>query len=255
MPALAVPDIDLNHIADTGLWRAIRTLRALGARLLGQVRALPDANQRRRDEVSRLKGDPGRPVITPTTPPPAADHAAERERRQPTPRQVPPKRQQLVIERTATLAVDPAALPPDAEVKAFEDVVGQAVVFPTDNVLFRKATWYAPAAGQTYLAPLPPGDDGQFGPGLVTLVLTRYCAGHISEAKSLARLRGIGGLISAGHLSDLLIAQREAFHAQKAAVVEAGLARSPWQHADATSTRVNGQNWAGHIRGHPRSTA
>jgi hypothetical protein len=89
----------------------------------------------------------------------------------------------------------------------------------------------------------------------VTLVLTLYFAGNMSEAKILALLHSLGVLISAGHLSDLLIKERDAFHAEKAAVVEAGLASSPWQHADDTSTRVNGQNWACHLLCNPLYTA
>jgi hypothetical protein len=255
MAAIVVPDIDLDQIADSGLCRAVRTLLALVESLLGQVRALQEENQRLRDENSRLKGEQGRPVIRPQTPPPAANHSSERERRQPTPRQVTPKRQQIVIDRTETLVVDPATLPPDAEFKDYVEVVVQEVAFHTANVLFRKEKWYAPSAGKTYLAPLPPGYDGQFGPGLVTLVLTLYFAGNMSEAKILELLRGIGVLISAGHVSDILIKHQDAFHAEKAAIVEAGLASSPWQHADDTSTRVNGQNWTCHILCNPLYTA
>jgi len=49
-------------------------------------------------------------------------------------------------------------------------------------------------------------------------------------------------VISEGQISNLLIKAQEGFHAEKAAVFEAGLASSPWQHLDETSTRVNGQN-------------
>src|SRR5450756_160749 len=49
-------------------------------------------------------------------------------------------------------------------------------------------------------------------------------------------------LISDGQLSNLLIKDQEGFHAEKSAIHEAGLASTPWQHLDDTSTRVNGQN-------------
>jgi hypothetical protein len=142
MPAIVIPDIDLDQIADTGLCRAIRALLALVESLLGQVRGLQDENQRLRDEVSRLNGEQGRPVIRPQAPSPA-DHSSERERRQSTPRQGTPKREQIVIDRTETLAVDPATLPPDAERKGYEEVVVQDVVLHTDTVLFRKEKGYS----------------------------------------------------------------------------------------------------------------
>jgi hypothetical protein len=53
--------------------------------------------------------------------------------------------------------------------------------------------------------------------------------------------------ISAGQLSDLLIKDQEPFHAESAAVRNAGLASSPWQHLDSTSTTVNGKQEPCHI--------
>jgi hypothetical protein len=52
----------------------------------------------------------------------------------------------------------------------------------------------------------------------------------------------MGIQISAGQLSNILVKDGEAFHAEKGEVCEAGLASSPFQHIDQTSTRVNGQN-------------
>ena len=45
------------------------------------------------------------------------------------------------------------------------------------------------------------------------------------------------------------------FHAEKEALYQAGLASSPWQHLDDTSTRVNGQNGYCHIVCNPLYTA
>jgi hypothetical protein len=254
MPDLALPDIDLDQIADEGARRVIRGLLNLVEVVLAEHRALREENQRLRDEINRLKGERGTPVFKAKTPP-AADHSSEPERRRPTPRQIPPKLQQVVIDRSETLTVDRALLPADAEFKGYEAVVVQDVLLRTDNVLFRKEKWYAPGQQRTYLAPLPPGYAGQFGPGVVTLVLTLYFAGQMSEAKIVELLRSVGLKISDGHVSDLLIKDRDAFHAEQAAVVEAGLASSPWQHVDDTGTRVNGQNQFCHILCNPLYTA
>src|SRR6266545_5412630 len=64
-----------------------------------------------------------------------------------------------------------------------------------------------------------------------------------------------GVQISDGHISNLLIKDQGAFHAEKDALYRAGLASSPWQHLDDTSTRVNGQNGYCHIVCNPLSTA
>src|SRR5262249_3233892 len=47
---------------------------------------------------------------------------------------------------------------------------------------------------------------------------------------------------SAGEVSNLLVKGRDSFHAEAAAVREAGLASGPRQHLDDTATRVGGQD-------------
>lgn len=134
-------------------------------------------------------------------------------------------------------------------------MVVQDVVFRPDNVLVHKEKWYSPGERKTYLAPLPPGYAGQFGPGLKALTLVFYDGGQMSEPKILGGLRGVGVRLSDGHLSDLLIKDQAPFHEEKTAVVEAGLRGSPWQHTDDTATRVNGQDQHCHILCNPLYTA
>ena len=64
----------------------------------------------------------------------------------------------------------------------------------------------------------------------------------------------MGVQISDGQVSNLLIKDQAAFHAEKDALYQAGLASSPWQHLDDTSTRVNGHNGHCHIVCNPLYT-
>ena len=138
--------------------------------------------------------------------------------------------------------MDPAVLPPEARFKGYAEVVVQDLIVRPDTILFRKETYYSPTMRQTYRAALPAGYRGQFGPGLKAFVVVLAFAGQMSEAAILTLLRSVGVQISAGQLSNLLIKDQAAFHAEKGAVYEAGLRSSPWQHCDDTATRVNGQN-------------
>jgi hypothetical protein len=236
-------DLDLSTIADDRMRELVVRLLNIIETVTADLRAAQAENQRLRDEIARLKGEQGQPPTKPTTPvPPTPNHSSERERRRPIERVKRGKRDQIVIDRTQPLAVDPAILPPDAQFKGYEEVVVQDVVIRTDNVLFRKEKWYAPSTGQTYLAPLPAGYQGAFGPGIQALVLVFYFASQMTEPKIADFLAHVGISISDGQISNLLIKDQVPFHTEKDAVYAAGLRSSPWQHLDDTSTRVNGQN-------------
>jgi hypothetical protein len=130
----------------------------------------------------------------------------------------------------------------------------QDLVVRTDNVRFRKEKFYSPSEGKTYLAVLPPGYTGEFGPGIRALALVFAFACQMTEPKILAFFEHSGIQISAGEISNLLIKDHAAFHAEKDAVYEAGLRSSPWQQIDDTGTRVNGQNEHCHVVNNPLHT-
>jgi hypothetical protein len=133
--------------------------------------------------------------------------------------------------------------------------VVQDLLLRPDTVCFHKAKWYSPTTGQSYLAPVPVGYEGEFGPGIKALTLAWYFAGEMSEPKIRDVFASVGIQISAGQVSNLLIQHQEPFHAEAAAVLAAGLRSSPWQHLDDTPTRVNGQNHACHVLCNPLYTA
>jgi hypothetical protein len=235
--------VDLSKIQDENARQLIVQLLNLIEDLSADLRDAQAQNQRLRDEINRLKGERGKPKIKGNTPkPPRVDYSSEKERRKPKPRQKQAKKAKLEIHREQTLEVDKANLPPDAEFKGYEDIVVQDVVFRADNVCFHKEKFWASSTGQTYLAELPRGYEGQFGPGLKALTLTLYFGGGMSEPKIRGLYENVGVQVSSGQLSNLLIKGQEAFHAEKEEVCEAGLGSSPWQHIDQTSTRVDGQN-------------
>jgi len=114
--------------------------------------------------------------------------------------------------------------------------------------------YYSPRAHKTYLADLPPGYTGQFGPGIKALALVQYHACNVAEPKLLEFFGNVGIIISAGELFNLLIKNQTVFHAEKTAIYAAGLRSSPWQHLDQTSTRVNGVNQQCHVLCNPLYT-
>jgi hypothetical protein len=248
-------DLDLESIADGQARELVRGLLNLLEEVMADLRAAEAEIQRLRDENNRLKGEQGQPKIKPNKPLESTDHSSEKERRKPKEWSKGSKTDNIAIGREQLVEIDRDSLPPDARFKGYEDVVVQDVIFRTDNVLFHKEKFYSPSQHKTYLAPLPQGYSGQFGPGVKALALVFYFGAQISEPKVAELLRNVGVQISDGQVSNLLIKDQDAFHGEKQSLYRAGLASSPWQHMDETGTPVNGENWHCHIVCNPLYTA
>jgi hypothetical protein len=238
-----VAKLDLATIEDVGAREALRALSNLVEELVAEVQALRAELAQVKDENARLKGGQGRPKLRPGKSAGSTDYSSEQERRTAPPGwQKRGKQDRVRIDRTERVTVDPALLPPDAVFKGYETVVVQDLVLRTDTVAFELAVWYSPTERRSYRARRPVGyDTGTFGPHLRALVLTLAYGGGMSETKIHALLEEHGIVIAAGTVSHLLTEGRTAFAAEAQAVLKAGLASTPYQHLDDTSTRVDGE--------------
>jgi hypothetical protein len=244
-----IQDLEGARQAMVLLLNLVETLKAENQELRGQV-------QRLRDEINRLKGEQGKPDIKPNRQQRVScDHSSEQERRKPQERKKRRKLDRVKIDRTEELDVEPERLPADAEFKGYEEVTVQDLTIHTDNVLFRKRKYYSASEGKTYLAELPLGYAGEFGPGIKSLAIVMHFGMQATEPKILEFFGHFGIQISSGQLSNILIKDKETFHAEKDAIYEAGLRSSPWQHIDETGARVNGQNQHCHIVCNPLYSA
>ncbi len=246
-------DLDLSSLGDERSRELVGQLLNLIEGLSADLRTAQAEIQRLRDENNRLKGEQGQPRLKGNSPQPS-EHSSERERRKPVGHVKRSKVNRIAMDREQTLEVDREQLPVDAVFKGYEDILVQDVVVQTDNVLFHKEKWYAASSGQTYLAALPAGYQGEFGPGVRALALVFYYGSQMTEPKIADWFANVGLSISTGQISNLLIKAHEAFHREKDAVYGAGLRSSPWQHVDDTGTRVNGQNYHCHVITNPLHT-
>lgn len=240
-------DLDLSGIHEENARKLVTILLNQIEELSANLRVTRIENQQLRDEINRLKGEQGQPGIKANVTQSVAKHSSEKERSKPRVRHKKSKKASIVINREEVVKVNRESLPADARFKGYEEVVIQDILLSADNVRFRKEKWYSPSQHQTYLAALPAGYAGQFGPGLKSLVPTLYFGGQMTEPKILEFLGYAGIQISPGQISGLLTKGQEEFHAENEAVCEAGLQSSPEQHVDDTPTRVNGQNYYCHI--------
>lgn len=248
---------DPNQITNLdGARQAITLLLNLVEELKQENEHLRDQVQQLRDEINRLKGEQGKPDIKPNKSAKAASrHSSEQERRQRKPHRKSSKVNKIEVNREEKLLVARDQLPVDAQFKGYETVVVQDIQLRSDNVCFHKEKFYSPSQRQTYLAALPTGYVGEFGPGIRSLVMTLYYGSEMSEPKIVELLQNMGVHISDGQISNLLIKEKAAWHEEKRAIYRAGLTSSSWQHSDDTATRVNGENQHCHVVGNPLYTA
>ena len=249
-------NLDIKKIDDLPSARkCILLLYNLVEEMNQEIRELHEQIQYLRDENNRLKGEQGKPDVKPDKKPPSSDCSSEKERHRPKKRKKKKKKKRIKIDRTQVLEVDKDLLPEDAEYKGIVEVVVQDLKVVTANVLFLKKKYYSPSEGKTYLAELPPGYDGEFGPGIKGTIISLYFGYNMSEPNILQFCLDGGAKISAGQISNFLIKKQEKFHEEKDAVYEAGLNSSPWHHIDDTGTRVKGKNQHCQILCNPLYTA
>jgi hypothetical protein len=252
----AVARLDLTTIVDDGVRETVQALSNLVEELVGEVQALRAELAQVKDENARLKGGSGRPKIR-AGKAGGGDYSSEAERRAPPKTwQKRGKQDRLRVDRTERVAVDPATLPADAVFKGYDRVVVQNLVLRTDTAAFELAVWYSPSEGRSYRARRPAGyDDGTFAADLRALVVELVYRGGMSETKIHELLEAHGVAIAAGTVSALLTESRAAFADEARDVLRAGLASTPYQHLDDTSTRVDGDSWYCQILCNPFYTA
>jgi regulator of replication initiation timing len=234
--------IDPKEIVDNAVRQTVELLLNLIEQLNSKVKDLEEENQKLRDENNRFKGEQGKPDIKANLKGFKKDHSSEKERKTPSSHSKSSKKAKIKIDRSEIVEYPQSELPEDAQFKGYEEVIVQDIFLKTDNVLFRKQKYYSPQTGKTYLAELPLGYDGEFGPGVKSLVMSLYYGGNMTQGKLLEMLEDIGISMSAGYLSNLLIKNQGDFEAEFNEVYVSGLESSPWQHLDQTSARVKGVN-------------
>ncbi|MES0447784.1 MAG: hypothetical protein ABUJ92_14725, partial [Desulfobacterales bacterium] len=213
-------DLDINNIRnlDDSL-DYIRKLLNLVETLSQENRELKRQIQELRDENNRLKGEQGKPKVKPSKKNPG-QYSSEKERKKPKKRKKRSKKDRIKTHDNRICYVDKSLLPKDAQFKGYDPVVVQDIKFEAHNTLFLKEKYYSPSLSKSYLASLPPGYKGEFGPGLKTLSLKLYFDTNVTQLKILDLLDDAEIKISAGQLSNFLIKDHDVFHEEKDALYE-----------------------------------
>ncbi len=152
---------------------------------------------------------------------------------------------EIRIDRQVDCPVDTSQLPPDAKFNGYEYKIVQDVIIKTDNVEFKRETYFSPSLNRCYLGEVPAGyDKGDFGPNINADIIVFKYVGGMTIPKIAELYRNIGTLISRSYISNYLTKSEaiDTFHHEKAQMHEAAIEVSDYVQVDDTGTRVNGQN-------------
>src|SRR3954464_5758344 len=226
-----LPDLDALSLDE---------LKKLVVQLLVRVSALEEEILQLRAENARLKDLPKKPKLAPG----GMDKATERDKRARTKEARRQRRKRQNGRRTPPVTEERALVieaPAGSRRRGFEPFTVQDLNLTPQVILFRRERWVTPD-GQEILAPLPPEVSGHFGPGIVRYVLMQHVQGQVTVERLLAQLNGLGVRLSKGQIVAILTANKDVFHAEKDAILEAGLASAAWVTVDDTAARHAGHD-------------
>lgn len=160
-----------------------------------------------------------------------------------------PKVPLITIDRKVKCPVDISLLPDDAVKKGYEDKAVQDIIIKRDNVKFKREIYYSASLNKRFIAPVPLGYEGEFGPNINAGIFSMKYVNGMSNPKILEFYQNVGVRISATYINDQLIKSNniDKFHREKEDLHKAGLEFSPYIQIDDTGTRVNGKNHYTHI--------
>ena len=101
----------------------------------------------------------------------------------------------IKIDRTEICLIDKSILPADAQHAGYVDNVVQDIIIKRDNILFKKEIYHSPSQRKIFIAEVPSGCDGEYGPGIKAEILGMKYINNMSEPKIFEALQSLGVVI------------------------------------------------------------
>ena len=150
------------------------------------------------------------------------------------------RKKKLTIQKTEI--IKPDNLPAGSRLLGYEDYIVQDMVIQPYNTRYRLARYRTPD-GTNVIGVLPEEVQGShFGVTLKSYILHQYYHQRVTQPLILQQLTEWGIDISSGQISNILIRDKEEFHAEKDELLSAGINNSSYIHVDDTGSRHDGKN-------------
>ncbi len=225
----------------------VKSLMALLEQFAERIQLQDEQIDQLKDEVNILKGEKKRPQFKPSkldkqTPVDNEENDPEKEKNKKRPgSNKRNKNSKLTIHQNQVIQPDDT-IPEGSRFKGYRDFVVQDLDIKVHNVRYRLARWFTPD-GKTLTGKLPDVLDGRhFGPQLISYLLYQHHHCQTTQPLLLEQLHEWGIDISSGQIDRLLSSGKEAFHVEKKALLQAGLASSPYITVDDSGARHQGKN-------------
>lgn len=142
-----------------------------------------------------------------------------------------------------TEIIKPDELPPRSRLLGYEDFTVQDLLIQPYNTRYRLARYRTPD-GELLSGKLPQQmrQGGHFGTVLKGYLLYQYYHQRVTQPLILQQLNEWGVDISSGQISRILTEDKSDFHAEKEALLSAGINHSTYIQVDDTGARHNGKN-------------
>ena len=220
----------------------------------GKVESLEDENQNLKNELNKLKGVTTPPDVRAQTGK-GGDHSSIGLRKKKPSKKGGSKKKHVKIDKTEKVTIDKSKLPTDAKRSGIKKTIIQDVIITTENIEFHRQMYFSKSENKTYIAPLPVGYEGEYGPSLKTWVKTLYSAAQVTIDNIAFVLNTAGSIISPATISRIITNNNNELHDEKLDIVKAGIKSTPYQHLDDTSGRECGTNCYVNVLTNPYYTA
>lgn len=235
-----IPDIALQEQTPT-----VKALLELLEQFALRIAEQDEEIAQLKDEINILKGEKKRPTFKPSALDKSTDNKPNQDDKKNNKRAGSEKKSKtakLTIHSTPEPIAPSEPIPQGSRFKGYREFVVQDLIIRSHNTRYRLERWVT-AQGETLRGELPPELRGRhFGPELIRFVLYQHHHCQTTQPLLLEQLREYGVDISAGQIERILSTGHEQLHAEKDALLQAGLEVSDWVNVDDSGARHKGKN-------------